>query len=247
MNSLQRMTFQKPDCITFRMHTGKGFVMIQWIAAILVVLVAMVPMNAVGDPGDIGPAVKKLEQAYESFQDMQAAFKQETVSGAIAVVQQAAGRVYFKKAGKMLWKYETPEEQLIVLDGKTLWFYLPAEKQAMKNNFSIIPQHIVADLFRGKMDVLDKFKVRFAPREPGDAADQITLELVPIEPDPTVSKLIVWLDPANYLIRKTSLTDSFGNRTDLLFQDIKVDQGLPDSMFAFTPPSDVDIFEPPQL
>jgi outer membrane lipoprotein carrier protein len=229
------------------MRAGKGLVMMQWIAAILFVLVTMLPMSAIGDPGDVGPTVKRLEQAYEAFQDMQAAFKQETTSGAIGVVQRAAGRVYFKKAGRMLWKYETPEEQLIVLDGKTLWFYLPAEKQAMKNNFSIIPRHIVADLFRGSMDVLEKFKVRFAPREPDDAPGQVMLELVPVEPDPTVSKLIVWLDPVSYMIRKTSLTDSFGNRTDLSFEDIKVDQGLSDSMFAFTPPEGVDVFEPPQL
>lgn len=229
------------------MRAGKELIMMPWIVAMIGALVVMLPMNAVGDPGDVGPAVKKLEQAYESLHDMQAVFQQETSSGAIAVVQQAAGRVYFKKVGKMLWHYETPEEQLIVLDGKTLWFYLPAEKQAMRNNFSIIPQHIVADLFRGRMDVLAKFRVSFVPRKADDTGDQVMLELVPIEPDPTVSRLIVWLDPISYLVRKTSLTDGFGNRTELMFQDIKVDQGLSDSVFVFTPPSDVDVFEPPQL
>jgi len=217
------------------------------IVAILVVLVAVLPTIAVGDTGDVARDVKKLEQAYESLQDMQAVFLQETKSGAIAVVQQAAGRVYFKKGGKMLWHYETPEEQLIVLDGKTLWIYQPAEKQAMKNNFSIIPQHIVADLFRGKMDVMDKFKVASVPRGTNDVSDLVALELVPIETDPTVRTLMLWLDPVSYLVRKTALTDGFGNLTELTFQDIKVDQGLSDSVFTFTPPSDVDIFEPPKL
>ena len=217
------------------------------IAAILVVLVAALPMNAFGDTGDIAQEVRKLEQVYESLNDMQAAFQQETRSAAIAVVQKAEGRVYFKKAGKMLWKYETPEEQLIVLDGKTLWFYLPAEKQAMKNNFTTVPQHIVADLFRGRMDVLSKFKAGIVPRSADDTGDQVVLELVPLEYDPTLSKLVLWLDPASSLIQKTSLLDAFGNRTELWFQDIKVDQGLSDSLFTFTPPSGVDVFEPPQL
>lgn len=217
------------------------------MAAVIFFFVCVLPMNAVGDTGDIGQEVKKLEQAYESLKDMQAAFQQETRSGAIAVVQKAEGRVYFKKAGKMLWKYEMPEEQLIVLDGKTLWFYLPAEKQAMKNNFTTLPQHIVADLFRGRMDVLSKFRANFVQRTPDDTSDQVMLELVPIESDPTLSKLVLWLDPASYFIRKTSLLDAFGNRTELWFQDIKVDQGLPDSLFTFTPPSGVDVFEPPQL
>jgi outer membrane lipoprotein carrier protein len=206
----------------------------------------VLPMNAVGASGDITQEVKKLEQAYESLKDMQADFQQETRSGTIAVVQRAKGQVYFKKVGKMLWKYETPEEQLIVLDGKTLWFYLPAEKQAMKNNFTTLPQHIVADLFRGRMDVLSKFRASFIQRTPDDTSDQVILELVPIEYDPTLSKLVLWLDPASYLIRKTSLLDAFGNRTELMFGDIKVDHGLSDSLFTFTPPSGVDVFEPPQ-
>ena len=216
------------------------------ITACAALLLSILPMNAVGATGDIAQEVKKLEQAYESLKDMQAAFQQETRSGAIAVVQRAEGRVYFKKVGKMLWKYETPEEQLIVLDGKTLWFYLPAEKQAMKNNFTTLPQHIVADLFRGRMDVLSKFRAQFMQRTPDDTSDQVILELVPIEYDPTLSKLVLWLDPASYLIRKTSLLDAFGNRTELMFEDIKVDQGLSDSLFTFTPPGGVDVFEPPQ-
>ena len=213
----------------------------------LLLLLAPLPLNAAGDSGGLEQDVKKLEQAYESLKDMQAVFQQETRSGAIAVVQQAAGRVYFKKGGKMLWHYETPEEQLIVLDGKTLWIYQPAEKQAMKNNFSIIPQHIVADLFRGKMDVLDKFTVTPVPHGANDTSDLVVLELVPIESDPTVRKLVLWLDPTSYLVRKTLLTDGFGNLTELTFQEIKVDQGLTDSVFTFTPPSDVDVFEPPKL
>ncbi len=224
----------------------KGLCMKVRIVTVLLFL-AVLPLNVSGDTGDVQREVGKLEQAYESLQDMQAAFKQKTTSGAIAVVQQAAGRVYFKKTGKMLWKYETPEEQLIVLDGKTLWFYLPAEKQAMKNNFTTVPQHIVADLFRGRMDVQEKYKVRLMPREQGDSGDHVLLELVPIEPDPTLSKLVLRLDPKRYLVRSTLLTDAFGNCTELMFEDIRVDQGLPDSLFAFTPPGDVDIFEPPQL
>jgi len=214
---------------------------------ILLALLVLLPLLAVGDMGTVAQDVKKLEQAYESLKDMQAVFQQETRSGVIAVVQKAVGRVYFKKGGKMLWHYETPEEQLIILDGKTLWIYQPVEKQAMKNNFSIIPQHIVADLFRGKMDVLDKFTVTPVPHGVNDTSDLVVLELVPIESDLTVRKLVLWLDPTSYLVRKTLLTDGFGNLTELTFEDIKIDQDLSDSVFVFTPPSDVDIFEPPKL
>jgi len=213
--------------------------------ACAVFLISM-PLSAFGAPEDVAREVKKLEQAYEALKDMQASFQQQTSSGAVAVVQQASGRVYFKKQGKMLWKYEAPEEQHIILDGTTLWVYQPEEKQAMKNNFTVVPQHIVVDLFRGRIDILERYRAAFAASVPGDAPSGIVLELVPIEPDPTLASLVLWLDPATSLVRKTSLTDAFGNRTDLTFEDIRVDQGLADSMFEFTPPRGVDIFEPPQ-
>lgn len=216
------------------------------IVVMLVVLAAALPVCSPAAP-DIASEVAKLEQAYRQLGDMQAVFRQQSISGAVAVARQASGQVYFKKQGKMLWKYETPEEQHIILDGTTLWVYLPEEKQAMKNNFSIIPEHIVLDLFRGKIDILKKFKAAFAERGPGDAHDAVLVELVPLEPDPTMTGIILGLDPASYLVRRSVLTDAFGNRTELEFRDIMVDRGLPDSLFEFTPPKGVDVFEPPQM
>jgi outer membrane lipoprotein carrier protein len=72
------------------------------------------------------------------------------------------------------------------------------------------------------------------------------IELIPVEPDPTLASLVLWLDPATSMVRKSRLTDAFGNRTELTFEDIRVDQGLADALFEFTPPPGVDIFEPPQ-
>jgi len=210
-------------------------------------VLAILPAPARAAEPDIARDVARLEQAYESLSDMQAVFSQQSSSGAVPVVQRASGRVYFKKKGKMLWQYETPEEQHIILDGTTLWVYLPDEKQAMKNNFATIPQHIVVDLFRGKMEILKKFKAAYALRAPDDTADQVVLELEPLEPDPMIASLVVRLDPRSYLVEQSSLTDALGNRTVLTFQDIRVDQGLSDSLFEFTPPRGVDVFEPPQL
>src|SRR5215831_15799951 len=43
--------------------------------------------------------------------------------------QEAAGHLYLKRSGMARWEYTTPEEQLFVSDGKTVYFYVPADKQ----------------------------------------------------------------------------------------------------------------------
>ena len=114
----------------------------------------------------------------------------------------------------MLWEYKTPQVQKIILDGKTLWFYVPDDKQVMKNNFSTIPQHIVVDLFRGKIAIQEKFKVAFIQEEMKNSRKEISLELIPLAYDPTVKKLTLWVDPEKFYIMRTCLEDEFGTKND---------------------------------
>jgi outer membrane lipoprotein carrier protein len=43
------------------------------------------------------------------------------------VVRSEAGVAYFRRPGKMRWEYESPEKNLFLVDGKTAWFYVPAD------------------------------------------------------------------------------------------------------------------------
>ena len=196
---------------------------------------------------ELDQCVSKLEKKYEAMNDFQARFEQETLSSSIKQVQRAEGSVYFKKGGKMLWDYKTPAVQKIILDGQNLWFYLPEEKQVMKNNFSSIPSHIVLDLFRGKINIQERFKVTFIQEAVKDIKKEIVTELIPLTYNPTMKKLTLWIDPKTYYIFKSSLEDDFGNLTTLKFLKMEVDKGIDDSIFTFVPPAGVDVFEPPQL
>jgi outer membrane lipoprotein carrier protein len=62
-----------------------------------------------------------------------------------------------------------------------------------------------------------------------------------------MTKLTLWIDPKEYYILRTSLEDEFGNRTVLKFFNIEIDKGIDDTLFQFTPPPGVEIFEPPQF
>ena len=196
---------------------------------------------------EIDRCISRLENNYEVMKDFYAHFEQESHLSSINRVEKGEGVVYFKKWGKMLWEYKKPTVQKIILDGETLWFYLPEEKQVMKNNFSAIPRHIVVDLFRGKIDIQEKFKVTFIQQEQKGKKTEIVIELIPIIYNPAIKKLTLWIDPGKYYISKSSLEDEFGNKTVLTFLKIEIDRGIDDSRFKFVPPPGVEIFEPPKM
>ncbi len=137
-------------------------------------------LQVYGAQSEINRCISKLEKKYESMNDYHAYFTQETQQGSINMVQKAEGEVCFKKGGKMIWHYKTPEVQKIILDGKNLWFYLPEEKQVMKNNFSTIPSHIVVDLFRGKIDIQQKFKIAFIQNTTKNNKTILSIKLIPL-------------------------------------------------------------------
>src|SRR6202163_4378124 len=75
---------------------------------------------------DVKTIVNRLETRYRSARTLQATFLERyTENGRVARVE--AGIVYFRRPGKMRWEYESPEKNLFLVDGKSAWFYVPAD------------------------------------------------------------------------------------------------------------------------
>ncbi len=68
----------------------------------------------------------KLEARYRGAHTLTATFLQRYSDNG-QLVRTEAGVAYFRRPGKMRWEYEAPEKSLFVVDGKTAWFYVPAD------------------------------------------------------------------------------------------------------------------------
>ncbi len=75
---------------------------------------------------DTHQLVRLLEARYRGGQTLQATFL-ERYSENGQVVRAEAGVAYFRRPGKMRWEYQSPEKNLFLVDGKTAWFYVPAD------------------------------------------------------------------------------------------------------------------------
>ena len=83
----------------------------------------LTPMS--GSP-DAQAVVKLLEARYHPAQTLRATFLERYLeNGRLARVE--AGVAFFRRPGKMRWEYESPEKNLFLVDGKTAWFYVPAD------------------------------------------------------------------------------------------------------------------------
>jgi outer membrane lipoprotein carrier protein len=70
--------------------------------------------------------VGRFESRYRPARTLQASFLERyTENGHVVRVE--AGIAYFRRPGKMRWEYQAPEKNLFLVDGKTAWFYVPAD------------------------------------------------------------------------------------------------------------------------
>ena len=46
--------------------------------------------------------------------------------------QQESGHLYLMRPRMMRWEYKNPEDKLFISDGKTVYFYVPADRQVNK-------------------------------------------------------------------------------------------------------------------
>src|SRR5258708_11161551 len=70
--------------------------------------------------------VARLEARYRAARTLQATFLERYTENG-RVVRTEAGTAYFRRRGKMRWEYGAPEKNLFLVDGKTAWFYVPAD------------------------------------------------------------------------------------------------------------------------
>src|SRR6266404_5381430 len=68
----------------------------------------------------------RMEARYRTAKTLQATFL-ERYSENGSLLRTEAGTAYFRRPGKMRWEYERPEKDLFLVDGKTAWFYVPAD------------------------------------------------------------------------------------------------------------------------
>lgn len=80
---------------------------------------------------DVKLLVSRFESRYRAAHTLQATFL-ERYSENGRVVRVEAGTAYFRRPGKMRWEYESPEKNIFLVDGKSAWFYVPADHTVIR-------------------------------------------------------------------------------------------------------------------
>jgi len=215
--------------------------MMRAVAALTLALL-MVATAVPAAAQSLDDVVREIESVYSRMTDLRADFTQTAFNKSLNQTIPARGTVYLKKGGKLRWEYTEPTPQEIVSDGKKLWVYTPTLNQA---NVADAPDALAGpagSFLAGLGRLRTEFQVRFLnPAQPKDAEGNWALDLTPKQPLPTLTRLILSVDPKSWEIRKAIVHDQFENTVTMRFTKMAVNSGLPERTFTFVAPKGVVI------
>jgi len=179
--------------------------------------------------------IQNVQNVYSSITDAKASFTQ-TIKFSSAKAQSSSGTLYLKKENK--YRIET-SSQTIVTDGTTSWSYSPNKKQVVIDNYKETgntfspnkylfqyPENFYSDLEgTEKLGGSDVYVLKLKPRESG-----------------SVKSAQLWVDKDDWLIKKITIVGD-ESTTTFNVKNIRLDIGISDSKFTFTPPEGVEVID----
>jgi len=206
--------------------------------------------------------VATLEAGYADLRDLQADFSQTTTLAGFPKPQKGHGALALRRpsgaAAQFRFDYTVPK-QLIVSDGRQVWFYQPENQQVLISSLAGMftgGNGVALAYLTGLGNVSKDFSATLA-RTPQDKQGNYHLELTPRKPSAMLTKLRLTIDGAavtryqadkalqnTFPILSSVVVDGSGNQTRIDYSRIKVNSGLSAARFSFKAPQGVEIIKP---
>jgi outer membrane lipoprotein carrier protein len=184
-------------------------------AASLILLAALSITAPVSATAATASPAAEVEKYLSGLASWTADFEQTIDDGHGNVLRSAAGRLYLQRPGKFRWDYSQPSAQLVLADGKQIWFYDKDLAQANVRDMDTSLASTPASLLSGSGSVSTQF-------------DVTDFQLVRIGFDKGE-------------LRSMFLADKLNQITQLTFSNSKRNVPLAPDLFSFTPPPGVDV------
>ena len=199
--------------------------------ALLVIAIGFLP-----SPTFAQSAEKRLNDALGNLDNLTADFKQTVLDDNKQIVQRSSGKVAIQRPGKFSWIYTTPYQQQIIADGKELWVYdVDLDQVTVKPMETGLASAPIMILMRK-----EKLGAEFKITEVGQRKFLYWVELEPRSQDMEYSNVYIGLEDG--AVKAMELRDKFGQSTQIVFENLRLNVVHNPKTFKFVPPEGVDVF-----
>ena len=193
----------------------------------------------------IAQLLASLQARYDRIADFSADFEHRYAGGVLRTAAVERGAVHVRRPGQWRFDYVDPEPKLFVCDGGTIYSYFPADRQVIVSPAPAgAGASTPAAFLAGEGDLRRDYTARYVAAPATDGAWAI--ELTPVRGGAEYESLTLTIDAGAFDagafdIRSIATTDFQGGVSTYVFSNVKRNQDLPDTLFVFDVPGDVEV------
>jgi len=200
------------------------------------VIVAVALMGILNSPVFAQSVEQRLSDALRDMDNLTAEFKQTVLDDNKQIVQQSSGSLAIQRPGKFAWIYKTPYEQQIIADGEELWIYdVELDQVTVKPMDTGLASAPIMILMR-QTGIASEFDIK----EVGQRKFLFWVELIPRSQDIDYTNVFIGLEDG--AVKAMELRDKFGQSTQIVFENLRLNVVHDPATFRFVPPEGVDVF-----
>lgn len=180
-------------------------------------------------------AIDQLNRFVKETRSADGRFVQRVTAGTRAKDENSEGRFAFERPGRFRWVVESPFEQLMVADGKQVYFLDKDLNQVTVRPLQDAMGATPAAILFGASDLDSRFEIL----ESGTAQGLDWLDAVPRDKEAGFERIRIGF--ADGLPRKMVVQDAFGRTLSFEFVDLRANPALSADLFRFTVPEGADV------
>lgn len=213
------------------------------VAAAVLVAMAAVPARAQQVSGDT--VLDRAVAAFQGVNTLRADFVQRIRDPMLGTDDTSRGEFLQQRPNKVAMRWREPAGDLLVVDGQTLWVYLPSSTpgQVVRSDVQGQPGQS-PDLVAEFLDrPRDRFTITFVRSEAVGTRMADVLQFVPKQSGGPYRRVQIWVDRQDALPRQVEIHEVSGAVRRITFDRLRANTSIPAAMFAFTPPRGVRVVD----
>ncbi|MBW1714908.1 MAG: outer membrane lipoprotein carrier protein LolA [Deltaproteobacteria bacterium] len=196
----------------------------------------------------VSTVIQGIRDRYRNAAGITAQYTREAINKTMAMLGAAdrqdiaQGRLYFKPPHSLRLEQITPQEELLLTDGQTLWWYLPLKKEAYRYPAAKFGHELrlLSDILMGLRDTGDNFQITLKPYS---EIDTYHLLLNPDPPWIDIDHLEVIVLREDFAIKQVEIHNTVGGLSRFILSGWQETAQFNNGFFSFSPPQGTKIIE----
>lgn len=183
--------------------------------------------------------LEQVQKEYKKAAGIEAEFDQLTEVKSTKSTKKAHGKIWIKHPNKLRWETVSPDQNILVSDGVTFWFYTPPFESGDRGQVIIKKTSQVQTQFLNAL-LSGSFDFSKSKTEVETKSNNVFL----LKPDKNtagdVKSAEITVSDVTKKIERVKLVHLSGNETTIQLNQIKLSGSLNDSLFRFVPDRNTD-------